>query len=124
MLKCASMQTVPFQSCVSLRFSHCFGELSVGVRGFVLPNLAVLWVQFPLDISSNTPGGQENQELIATTSPNLSDPSHRRADAIFETAATLKDPSLAAPPANSSQVNSAVYNSLACHNTTSPAAST
>ncbi|KAL3148923.1 hypothetical protein ABBQ32_001789 [Trebouxia sp. C0010 RCD-2024] len=58
---------------------------------------------FPLDIRNSTPAGQANQASIAQASPNYPDPSHRRVDALFQTAATLKDPSLAAPPTNSPQ---------------------
>lgn len=67
--------------------------------------LLSLWVQLPFDISNSTMAGMINQANIASDSPNFPDPAHRSVDALIQTAATLKDPSLAAPPANSPQVH-------------------
>jgi len=56
----------------------------------------LLHMQFAWDISNMTQVGKLNQISLATDSPNFS--AETMIDALMYTAATLADPTLAAPP--------------------------
>ena len=58
----------------------------------------MLYMQFAWDISNTTQAGQLNQATLAMGSPNFPNPAETRIDALLYTAATLADPTLAAPP--------------------------
>ncbi|DBA78014.1 TPA: hypothetical protein ACH3X1_009106 [Trebouxia sp. C0004] len=54
--------------------------------------------EFSWDISNTTQAGKLNQITLATNTPNFPNPAETVADAFMYTAATLADPTLAAPP--------------------------
>ena len=64
----------------------------------------MLYPQFAWDITNTTVAGQLDQGAIASDSPNFPDPAERAIDALINTAATVADPSLAAPPSGSAPV--------------------
>ena len=64
----------------------------------------VLYLQFAWDITNTTVAGQLDQGIIATGSPNFPDPAERVIEALLNTAATVADPTLAAPPNGSAPV--------------------
>ncbi len=65
----------------------------------------MLHLQFAWDISNTTEAGKLNQMNLATDSPNFPNPAETRIDALMYTAATLADPTLAAPPIDTAPVS-------------------
>lgn len=66
---------------------------------------SMLHLQFAWDISNTTEAGKLNQMNLATDSPNFPNPAETRIDALMYTAATLADPTLAAPPNDTAPVS-------------------
>jgi len=65
----------------------------------------LLHLQFAWDISNTTEAGRLNQMTLAADSPNFPNPAETRIDALMYTAATLADPTLAAPPNDAAPVS-------------------